>query len=132
VSAVVFLSQCASMCVWVYVCAFFLPDASQSWRCTYLAIVLGSHLHDAGIDNGIDRGRQMRRLLWVVLALEPLHNVEIAGAVQGDRVAVEEVGHQDKVAIGGELVGDELGIVEAVADDIGDAGDTGIRTGPQA
>ena len=57
----------------------------------------------------------------VVLALQPLHDVEVARLVERDRVALEQVGHHDEVAIGGELVGNELGIVEAVADYVGNA-----------
>ena len=63
----------------------------------------------------------MGLLVWVVRPLQPLHDVEVAGAIQGDGILVEKVGHQDKVAIGSELVGDELSVVEAVADDVGDA-----------
>lgn len=63
----------------------------------------------------------MRRLLRVVLAVQPLHEVEVARAVEGDRVSIEEVGHHDEVAVGGELVGDELGVIKAVADHVGDA-----------
>lgn len=59
-------------------------------------------------------------LLLVVFALDPFHNVKVPWAVERDRIAVEEVGHEHKVAVGGELVGDELGVDEAVADHVGD------------
>lgn len=40
---------------------------------------------------------------------------------------MEEVGHADEVAVGGELVGDQLGVDEAVADDVGQDEDAGRR-----
>lgn len=49
---------------------------------------------------------------------EPLHQIESLGWVERDGVPFKQVGHHDKVAIGGELVGDELGVVEFVADDV--------------
>lgn len=38
---------------------------------------------------------------------------------------MEEVGHADEVAVGGELVGDQLGVDEGVADDVGEEEDAG-------
>lgn len=58
----------------------------------------------------------------MILAIQPLHNVKAVRAVQRDGVVVEKIGHHDEVPVGSELVGDELSIVEFVADDIGDAG----------
>lgn len=63
----------------------------------------------------------MRLLAWVVFSLQPLHYVEVAGAVQGDGILVEEIWHEDEVAVCCELVGDELGIIETMADYVGDA-----------
>ena len=56
-------------------------------------------------------------------ALEPLEEIKALGLVQRHGVAVEEVGHADQVAVGGELVGDQLGVDEAVAEDVGDEED---------
>ena len=68
----------------------------------------------------------MSALLLVILALQPCLDVEATGAVECDWVTVEEVGHQRDVAVGGEGVGDELGVGEFVAYDIGDPGG-GVR-----
>ena len=57
----------------------------------------------------------------MVLSFHPFHDVEITRFVQRDGILVEQVGHDHEVSVGGELVGDELDIVEAVADDVGDA-----------
>lgn len=48
------------------------------------------------------------------MAFDPVHYLEARGSVQGDTVAVEEVGHHDEVSFGGELVCDESGIDEVV------------------
>lgn len=56
---------------------------------------------------------------------QPLHDVKVIWAVERDWVALEEIGHDDVVAISGELVGDELGVVELVADDVGEDEDRG-------
>ena len=69
----------------------------------------------------------MGDLLLAVLALHPFLDVEVAGAVERDGVAVEQVGHEDEIAIRGELVGDELGVVEAVTDHVGDAMTINLR-----
>ena len=56
---------------------------------------------------------------FIAVARPPLHEVEVGWAVQLKGVAVEEIGHDDVVAVGGELVRNELGIDELVTDDIG-------------
>lgn len=38
---------------------------------------------------------------------------------------MEEIGHDDVVAVGGELVGDELGVDELMADHVGEDDDGG-------
>jgi hypothetical protein len=83
--------------------------------------VLLPHLDDARVDDWVDVGGQVVALLRVVLAVEPLHDVEAVGPVQLDWIAVEEVWHHHEVAVGGELVGDQLCVVELVADHVGDA-----------
>jgi hypothetical protein len=65
----------------------------------------------------------MGHLIGMILAIEPFHDVEVARAVELDWVAVEEIGHHHEVAVGGELVGDQVGVVEAVANDVCDAED---------
>lgn len=52
-------------------------------------------------------------------ALQPGHQVEGGWAVQRHWIAMEEVGHDDEVAIGSQLVGNQLGIDEAVSDHVG-------------
>jgi hypothetical protein len=52
--------------------------------------------------------------------IEPGHQIPTRGPIiERHGVAVEEVWHDDEVAIGGELVGDELGVDEAVAEYVG-------------
>ena len=67
--------------------------------------VLVLQLADDSLDHGIDLVRR-------VLGAPGVH-VEAAGAVQRDGVPMEEVGHDGEVAVGGELVGDELRVEEA-------------------
>ena len=86
--------------------------------------VLGAHLDEAGVDDGVDLGREMGLPTLVIRAFHPGLDVEVARAVKGDGIAGEEVGHQDEVAVGGELVGDELRVDEGVADYVGDDEDT--------
>lgn len=50
---------------------------------------------------------------------EPLEEIEAGGPHQRHGVAVEEVGHADEVAGGGELVGEQLEVDEFVAEDVG-------------
>jgi hypothetical protein len=83
--------------------------------------MLLTQFNDTAVDDGIDVRRIMSTLVRVILAAEPLHDIEVGWAVEGDWVTVEQVGHHDEVAIGCELVGDELDVVELVADDVGDA-----------
>lgn len=68
---------------------------------------VGLHLLDDGLDDGVDL------LEGVAIAGaaggQPFHNVEAFWAIKGDGVALEEIGHNDKVAIGGEVVGDAGG-----------------------
>ncbi len=49
---------------------------------------------------------------------QPLHEVEALGVVQRHRVAIEDVGDDAVVAVGGELVGHELAVLPD-ADDVG-------------
>lgn len=52
--------------------------------------------------------------------IEPGHQIPTRGAIiRWHGITVEEVRHYDEVAIGGELVGDELGVDEAVAEYVG-------------
>jgi hypothetical protein len=78
-------------------------------------------LNDTSVNSRIDTRREMRELLRVVLAIQPLHDIEVSRTVEGNWVAIKEIWHQREIAIGGELVGYQLCVVEAVADDIGDA-----------
>lgn len=63
----------------------------------------------------------MSLLLWVVLSIQPFHNIETVWSVQGNGIFVEEVWGQDEIAIGSKLICDQLGIDETMANDIGDA-----------
>lgn len=48
----------------------------------------------------------------------PGPKVKVAGPVKAEGVAVEDVGHQDGVALGGEVVGQQLAVLPD-ADDVG-------------
>lgn len=88
----------------------------------YLRLVLGPQFDDTGVDDWIDVDwRMCNLLLFGVCALNPLLDVEVARTIQGERVTVENIGHDHEIAISCELIGDQLGIVEVVADHIGDA-----------
>jgi len=87
---------------------------------TNLASIFRPHLYQTRVDDRIDHGRQVCDLFLIILSLYPLHDVKVARSVEWDGVAMEQVGHHDKVAVGRELVGDELCVDEAVADDVGD------------
>ena len=106
-------------------CADFLfrtSVAARPWACAhlpYLASVLGPHLDEARVDYRVDHWRQMSNLALAVVALHPFPNVEVSRTVEGDRVGVEQIRHEYEVAIGRKLVGDELGIVEAMANHVG-------------
>lgn len=63
-------------------------------------------------------------VLAVTALAEPLHDVEAVGAVQRERVAVEDVDNEGVVAVGGEVVGHELGVLPD-ANDIGDVQQSG-------
>lgn len=86
---------------------------------SYLCIVFCSQLDDAGINDRVHRGREMGSLLWVICSLKPLHDVEIVITVQGNRILIEQIRHQHEVAIGSELVGDQLSVDKTVTNDIG-------------
>ena len=82
---------------------------------------LRPHLHQTGVNDGIDCRGQMAALRPALC--QPGHQVKAFGWVKGNRVAIKEVRHHDEVAVCGELVGDELDVVESVANDIGDEED---------
>jgi len=94
----------------------------------FLASIFRPHLDQTRVDDRIDHGRQVCDLFLIILSLYPLHDVKVARSVEWDGVAMEQVGHHDKVAVGRELVGDELCVDEAVADDVGDNQDTLLCT----
>lgn len=76
------------------------------------------HVCQSLLDDRVDGVRQVALALGTAL-LQPGHDVEVLRAVQLDGVALEKVGHDDPVAVGGELVGDELGVDEFMADHVG-------------
>jgi hypothetical protein len=54
------------------------------------------------------------------MTLPPLWKVKVGAAVQFDWITVENVRHEREETVGSELVGDELSVVELVADDVGE------------
>jgi len=90
-------------------CATYPASISPGFR--YLTTYLAPKLLYRRFYDGIDS--------FIAVVLLPLHEVEVRRAVQLKRVAVEDIGHYDVVAIGRELIRNELSIDELVADDIG-------------
>lgn len=64
----------------------------------------------------------MADFLLVECAQHPLSDVEVRGMVHRDWVAVEQIRHQYEVAIVCKLVCDQLRVVGAVAEYIGNSG----------
>lgn len=56
-----------------------------------------THLTDNIVNDGLDVLGQM--------VLEPLHDLEALGPIQRHGIALEQVGHHNKIAMRGELVG---------------------------
>jgi hypothetical protein len=77
-----------------------------------LASQLASHHFQGAFYNGI----YARGAMW----LTPFRKIKVRWPIQWDGVAMEQIGHDDEVAIGGELVGDQLGIYKFVANDVGE------------
>ncbi|KAI7288174.1 hypothetical protein KC345_g251 [Hortaea werneckii] len=75
------------------------------------------HLLDDGFHDGVHLAWTVALALRAALA-QPCHEVKAFGLVQRDRVTFKQVRHHDKVAIGGELVCNELGVDELVAYDV--------------
>lgn len=82
-----------------------VPHGAELLDALLLLQVLDRRLGD-GVDGrgrvGVVAGRAPRH---------PLHEVEVAGAVQRDRVPVEQVDDQRRVPVGRELVGDQLAVL---------------------
>lgn len=82
-----------------------VPHGAELLDALLLLQVLDRRLGD-GVDGrgrvGVVAGRAPRH---------PLHEVEVAGAVQRDRVPVEQVDDQRRVPVGCELVGDQLAVL---------------------
>jgi hypothetical protein len=89
-----------------------VANGTDALNAESLADVLDALLH-----NGVDLDSR-------VLG-EPVGDVGLAGVHirRVDGVTVEQVGDDSQVAIVGELVGDELGICEGQAEDVGDEDD---------
>ena len=97
-----------------------IPHSSNLLRALLL------HILERALHNWVHTIRQMPLTLRPTF-LQPLHDIEAFGAVELDRVALEEVGHDGPVAVGGELVGYELGVDEFVPDYVGEDEDCGAR-----
>ena len=80
------------------------------------------HVCQSLLDDRVDLIGQVA-LAFRAALLQPGHDVEVRRAVELHGVALEEVGHDDEVAVGGELVGDELGVDELMADHVGEDDD---------
>lgn len=87
---------------------------------TNLLRTLLLHVCQSLLDNRVDGVRQVALALRAALG-QPSHDVEVACSelVELNGVALEEIGHDDPVAVGGELVGDQLRVDKGVAHDIG-------------
>jgi hypothetical protein len=69
------------------------------------------HVCQGLLDDRVDGVRQVALALGSALG-QPLHDVKVSSAelVELDGVTLEKIGHDDPVAVGGELVGDQLGV----------------------
>lgn len=79
---------------------------------------------DAHLDNGVDVVRGVGVVAGATLC-EPAHEVEVGVAVEGERVAVEDVNDQGQVAVGGVLIGDQLAVLPD-AEHVGDEQDASV------
>ena len=71
-----------------------------------------SHLLYHGIRHRVDTLR--------LVTFQPFHQIEACRLIlQQHRVAMEQIRHDDQVSVRGELVGDQLGVDDAVAEDVG-------------
>ena len=57
------------------------------------------------------------------MALTSLRRVKVWRVIKGNRIAEEQIGHNNEVSICSELVGNELGLDEAMADDVSEEED---------
>jgi len=80
--------------------------------------VLLLQILDGGLDDRVDSLDRVR-VLAIRAMVEPLHEIETFRSVERQGISVEHVDDDGVVAVGGELVGNELA-VEPDADDIGD------------
>lgn len=83
---------------------------------TNLGEALVLEVLEGELDDGVD-GFLGVGVLAVGALGQPLHEVEVGGAVEGEGVLVEEVGDDGVVAVGGELVGHQLAVLPD-ADDV--------------
>lgn len=109
--------------LWQQVTNHVFGTETVTHRTDLLTVMLGTHRHEARVNDRVDSWREMGDLLLRVLALHPLLDVEVAWTVQRDGVAVKEVGHHNEVAVCGELVCNELGVDRFVPDHVGDEQD---------
>lgn len=93
--------------------------AQRTNLCETLLLQVLKSLLDNGVDSLLGVG-----VLAVTALAEPLHDVEAVGAVQRQWVAVEDVDNEGVVAVGGEVVGHQLGVLPD-ANDIGNVQQSG-------
>lgn len=89
-----------------------------SHRSNLLTSQLGLHFCQDRLDDGLDPRWQVT--WWT---LQPGHEIKVCWTIQRDGISVEQIGHDDQVAISGQLVCDQLGIDEAMANDVGEEED---------
>lgn len=80
----------------------------------YLDLVLLAQLGDTSFDDRIDNLSSM--------AILPLGKIKVVTTVQWNWIAVEKIRHECEEAVGSELVGDELSVVELMPEDVGETG----------
>ena len=92
-----------------------LRAEAVAYRGDLLSPEVLAHGLQARLDDGVDGGG------LVDVLVEPALEVETRGSVHPDGVPEEDVWHEDGVAVGGELVGEELDVEVRVPDHVGDA-----------
>ncbi len=69
-----------------------------------LTAVFGAHLDETGVDDWVDGWWEMAAFVGIgVFAFEPFLDVEVAGPVEGNGIAVEDIRHYNELDVVGKV-----------------------------